>query len=121
MTFTTAAGTDSPRNRMVASLGGGDDLLHARQKLLRLVERQTQVGDISKGAGPGDLDYDHIAGRTIRPRFNQPQNPTHPRRPSRQNPAGHIASVLSPPVSGHSRRPTETVHHFKGMAPAGRK
>jgi len=59
------------RSRVVASLPGHHDLPHACQGLLRLAQRQTQVRDISKRAGPGGLDHVHVTGRAIRPRFDQ--------------------------------------------------
>jgi hypothetical protein len=50
-----------------------------------------------------DLQHIDTSGpAAVGPRFDQLHNPLHPRSPASDDPAGHIASVLVPPVSGHS-------------------
>src|SRR5271165_5388380 len=61
---------------MPAGLRGDHRLLHARQELLRLGQRQPQMRDIAKVAGRPDLhDVDTWSG-AIRPRFRPTAKPT---------------------------------------------
>jgi len=86
VTSTAARRAVRPQNRMLVGLRGDHRLLHARQKLLRLEQRQPQMRDIAKVAGRHDLhDVDTRSG-AISLRFDHPQNPPHPRSPGRQWP-----------------------------------
>src|SRR5208283_1274301 len=79
---------------MPVGLRGDHRLLHARQKLLRLGQRQPQIRDIPKVAGRPELhDVDTRSG-AISLRFDQPQNPPHPRspRPATAKPVISLAS-----------------------------
>ena len=91
-----------PQNRMLVGLRGDHRLLNTRQKLLCLGQRQPQIPDIAKVVGPADLQHVDTPCPAVGPRFDQLQNPPHPRSPSRQRPTGHTASVPIPPVFGHS-------------------
>src|SRR5208283_2310874 len=83
---------------MPVGLRGDHRLLHARQKLLRLGQRQPQMRDIAKVAGRPDLhDVDTRSG-AISLRFDQPQNPPHPRSPGRQRPNGSYRLRPHPPT-----------------------
>ena len=86
VTSTAARRAVRPQNRMPVGLRGDHRLLHARQKLLGLGQCQAQMRDIVKIAGRSDLhDVDTRSG-AISLRFDQPQNPPHPRSPGRQRP-----------------------------------
>ena len=74
------------QNRMIVGLRGNDRLLNARQKLLRLGQRQPQIRDVAKVVGPADLHHVDTPRPAVSPRFDQLQNPPHPRSPSRQRP-----------------------------------
>src|SRR5690349_13969456 len=71
---------------MILGLGGNDRLLHPCQKLLRLRQRQPQIRDLAKVVGPADLQHLDTPCPAVDPRFDQLQNPPHPRSPSRQRP-----------------------------------
>ncbi len=58
-------------------LRGYHDLLHARQKLLRLGQRQTKMRDIAEPTALGHLDNVVTGRRTISLSLNQSQNPAH--------------------------------------------
>ena len=51
LTPTAAGRAVRPQNRMIVGLRGDHRLLHPRQKLLRLGQRQAQIRDIAKGRG----------------------------------------------------------------------
>src|SRR6266567_8661198 len=87
------------QNPVGVCLCGGDLLLKTRQKLLRLGQSQTQIGDIAKTIRPVDLHYVGTAGLAIHPRSNQPQNPSHPRSPSRQNAGPVVTASSSSPLT----------------------
>src|SRR5271157_4829779 len=91
---------------MLVGLRGDHRLLHARQELLRLGQRQPQMRDIAKVAGRPDL-HDAIPGPGLSVSVSTNRK-THPIRdlPAGNGPTGHIACVLIPPLSGHSRQPS---------------
>src|SRR5271166_3924081 len=94
VTSTAARRAVRPQNRMLVGLRGDHRLLHARQELLRLGQRQPQMRDIAKVAGRPDLhDVDTRSG-AISLRFDHPQNPPHPRspRPATAQPVISLAS-----------------------------
>src|SRR5271157_5389142 len=98
VTSTAARRAVRPQNRMLVGLRGDHRLLHARQKLLRLEQRQPQMRDIAKVAGRHDLhDVDTRSG-AISLRFDHPQNPPHPRSPGRQWPNGSYRLRPYPPI-----------------------
>src|SRR5712671_3105589 len=97
-----------PQSRMIVGLHGNNRLLNVRQKLLCLGQRQPHIPDIAKVDGPADLQHIDTPCPAVGPLFDQPQNPSHPRSPSRRRSAGHIAPVLIPPLSGHSRCESST-------------
>jgi hypothetical protein len=68
---------------MVASLRGDYVPLNVREQLLRLSQRQPQVGEITKIIRPADRHPVGASGLTINPGLNQPQHQFHPRFPSR--------------------------------------
>ena len=75
-----------PQNRVIVGLHGNNRLLNVRQKPLRLHQRQPRVRDITKTAGPADLEHIHTPGPAVGPRLDQPQHPSHARSPSRRRP-----------------------------------
>ncbi len=92
------AKTEHPRRDRSDAVG----LLHARQKLLRLKQRQRQIGDIAEVAAPAGLHHSiPRAGLSVSVSPNRNTHPIHDPQPATV-PAGHIASFLVPPVSGHS-------------------
>ena len=79
-----AAGSAGRSLRRVAvGLRGNDALLNCCQQPLPFGQRQTQVGDIAKTFRPAQLDDIEASRLTISAGFNQPQNPSYPRTPSR--------------------------------------
>ena len=50
-----------PPSRKVSGLRGDNRLLHARQKLLRLGQRQPQIAYVASPIGPADLHYVYAA------------------------------------------------------------
>ena len=68
---------------MAASLRSNDTALDMREQLLRLSQRQPQVGEITEIIRPTDRHHVGASGLTIKPDFNQPQHQFHPRFPSR--------------------------------------
>jgi hypothetical protein len=79
-----AAGTAlRPQHRVVVGLRGDNLLLNFRQQMLPLGQCQTQLGDIDKTIGPDELHDVDAQGLTVSLSPNQPQNPPHPRPPSR--------------------------------------
>src|SRR5216684_8854152 len=86
MTSTAAGRAVRPQNRMPVGLRGDHRLLHACQKLLRFGQPQPQIRHIAKVPGPADLHHVDTPSQAISLRFDQPQNPSHPRSPSRQRP-----------------------------------
>src|SRR3984885_111605 len=77
VTPTTTRRTLWPPSRKISRLRGDNRLLHARRKLLRLGQRQPQIGYVAGPIGPADLHYvyaRHPAGHT---RLDQSQCPTH--------------------------------------------
>src|SRR5271165_5281030 len=93
--------------RMPVGVRGNHRLLHARQELLRLGQRQPQRRDIAKVAGRPDLHGVDTWSGAIRLGFGQPQNPPHPRSPGRQRPNRSYRLRPHPQLSGHSRRFTK--------------
>jgi hypothetical protein len=80
-----AAGTAArPQHCVVVGLRGDDLLLNLRQQLPPVGQCQTELGDIDKTIGPNQLHDVDAQGLTVDPSSNQPQNPPHPRSPSRQ-------------------------------------
>jgi Fe2+ transport system protein FeoA len=77
MTPSVAGRADRSRRRIGFGLRGHHDLLHARQKLLRLGQRQTQMCDIAKRATLGDLDHVVTSRQAIGLSLNEPQHPAH--------------------------------------------
>ena len=75
-----------PQCRVIVGLRGYHRLLHARQDLLCLGQRQPQIRNVAKVVGPADLHHVDTAGPVVSSRFDQLQNPPHPRSPSRQRP-----------------------------------
>jgi len=63
---------------MSPGLRGGDLLLDATQKLLRLAERQTQFRNLAQVAMPAEFHHVNPVSRNVCPRLDQPQNPPHP-------------------------------------------
>src|SRR5271166_3176266 len=86
VTSTAARRAVRPQSRMPVGLHSDHRLLHARQKLLRLGQRQPQVRDIAKVAACPDFHHVDTRSGAISLRFDQPQNPPHPRSPGRQWP-----------------------------------
>ena len=83
---------------MLVGLRGDDLLLNTRQKLLRFGQRQTQMADIAKTIRSVDLHDVGTARLTIDIRFDQPQNPSHPRSPARKSWLG-VPPLSSSPQS----------------------
>src|SRR3954468_6856996 len=75
-----------PQTRMVTGLRGHHRLLDTRQKLLCLGQRQPQTRNVTKVVGPTDLHHVDPLCPVVDARFDQLQNPPHPRSPSRQHP-----------------------------------
>jgi hypothetical protein len=82
VTRLTARRAIRTQNRVFVGLDGDDRLLQARQDLLRLSQRQPQLGDIAEATKWPDIQYIDDPCRTIDPGFNQAQDPLHPRTPS---------------------------------------
>ena len=81
VTPTTTRRTLRPPCREVSRFRGDNRLLHARQKLLRLGQRQPQIGYVAGPIRPADLHYiypSHPAGYA---RLDQSQYPAHRRPP----------------------------------------
>jgi len=81
---------------VLVGLRGDDSLLNTRQKLLRFGQRQTQMADIAKTIRPVDLHDVGTARLTIDTRFDQPQNPSHPRSPAGKSWLGVLPLSSSP-------------------------
>ena len=81
---------------MLVGLRGDDLLLNTRQKLLRFGKCQTQMADIAKTIRPVDLHDVGTARLTIDTRFDQPQNPSHPRSPAGKSWLGVLPLSSSP-------------------------
>ena len=78
---TTTRRTLWPPSRKISRSRGDNRLLHACQKLLRLGQRQPQIGYAAGPIRPADLHYvypSHPAGHA---RLDQSQYPTHRRPP----------------------------------------
>jgi hypothetical protein len=87
-----------PQSRMIASLRGSHRLLNPRQKPLCLGQGQPQVRDITKIAGPADLQHIDTSGpAAVGPRFDQLHNPPHARSPSRRRPSRSYRFRPCPP------------------------
>ena len=108
-----------PQNRMIVGLRGNHRLLNTRQKLLCLGQRQPQIRDIAKVVGPADLQHVDTPCPAVGPRFDQLQNPPHPRSPSRQRPDRSYRFRPYPPSSGHSPATGRRSQHSEGRAGAG--
>jgi hypothetical protein len=82
-----------------------------RQDPLCLGQRQPQIRNVTKIAGPADLHHVDISCPAVSPRFDQLQNPPHTRSPSRQRPdrsyrsRAHTPSCWTLPNASHQRRP----------------
>jgi hypothetical protein len=63
-------------NGMIASLCGDYRLLNTGQQLLRLRQRQPQIGDISEAGRPIDLDPVNTSATRCRARFRPIAKPT---------------------------------------------
>ena len=66
-----------PPSREVSRLRSDNRLLHARQKLLRLGQRQPQIGYVAGPIGPADLHYVYASHPAGHARLDQSQYPTH--------------------------------------------
>src|ERR1700739_3716955 len=77
VTPTTTRRTLRPPSREVSRLRGDNRLLHARQKLLRLGQRQPQIGYAAGPIGPADLHYVYASHPAGHARLDQSQYPTH--------------------------------------------
>src|SRR3954452_20736631 len=86
-----------PQTRMIAGLRGNHRLLDPRQKLLCLGQGQAQTRHVTKVVGPSDLHHGDTRCPVLGPRFDQLQNPPHPRSPSRQHPDQSYRLGLYPP------------------------
>jgi hypothetical protein len=99
VTPTTTRWTLWPPSRKISRLRGDNRLLHACQKLLRLRQRQPQIGYVAGPVRPADLHYvypSHSAGHA---RLDQSQYPTHRRPPGQHLLTGHIDARQIPPVA----------------------
>ena len=74
---TTARRTLWPPSREISRLRGDDRLLHARQKLLRLGQRQPQIGYVAGPVRPADLHYVYTGQPAGHAGLDQLQHPTH--------------------------------------------
>jgi hypothetical protein len=88
-----------PQHRVVVGLRGDDLLLNLRQQMLPLGQCQTQLGDIHKTIRPDQLHDVYAQRLTVDPSSNQPQNPPHPRSPSRQYTQPIVPLMSSSPQS----------------------
>jgi hypothetical protein len=68
---------------MVVGLTGNHRFLNARQKLLRLGQRQAQVRDLAKTFRPADLHHVGAPQAGIIACLDQPQHPPHATSSSR--------------------------------------
>src|SRR5271163_1473051 len=89
---------------MIMSLRGNQRLLHTRQNLFCLRQRQPQIGDLGKAGGSIDLYQVDTVCRDVGARFDQSQNPTHARSPGQKDKDKdrRIAPGPIPPISGQS-------------------
>jgi hypothetical protein len=71
-----------PRNRMIVGLRGHHRLLDTRQDLLCLGQRQPQIRNVAEAVGPTDLHHIDTSCPVVSSRFDQLQNPPHPRSPA---------------------------------------
>src|SRR5271169_3554951 len=91
---------------MIMSLRSNQRLLHTRQNLFCLRQRQPQIGDLGKAGGSIDLYQVDTICRDVGARFDQSQNPTHARSPGQKDKDKdrRIAPGPIPPISGQSRK-----------------
>src|SRR5271156_224362 len=89
---------------MIMSLRSNQRLLHTRQNLFCLRQRQPQIGDLGKAGGSIDLYQVDTICRDVGARFDQSQNPTHARSPGQKDKDKdrRIAPGPIPPISGQS-------------------
>src|ERR1700693_4549983 len=87
---------------MIMSLRGNQRLLHTRQNLFCLRQRQPQIGDLGKAGGSIDLYQVDTICRAVAACFDQSQNPTHARSPGQKDKDRRIAPGPIPPISGQS-------------------
>src|SRR5271163_1523244 len=104
---------------MIMSLRSNQRLLHTRQNLFCLRQRQPQIGDLGKAGGSIDLYQVDTICRDVGARFDQSQNPTHARSPGQKDKDKdrRIAPGPIPPISGQS--PTTSVSPWQQNAGAG--
>src|SRR5271163_3554210 len=93
---------------MIMSLRGNQRLLHTRQNLFCLRQRQPQIGDLGKAGGSIDLYQVDTICRAVAACFDQSQNPTHARSPGQKDKDRRIAPGPIPPISGQSHADLET-------------
>src|SRR3954467_11001341 len=86
-----------PQTRMVAGLRSYHRLLDPRQKLLCLGQGQSQTCNVTKVVGPTDLHHVDPLCPVVEARFDQLQNPPHPRSLSRQHPDQSYRFYPHPP------------------------
>src|SRR5271167_102005 len=96
---------------MIMSLRSNQRLLHTRQNLFCLRQRQPQIGDLGKAGGSIDLYQVDTICRDVGARFDQSQNPTHARSPGQKDKDKdrRIAPGPIPPISGQSRHEDEHI------------
>ena len=90
-----------PQLPMAVDLPGNHRSLNARQKLLRFGQGQTQVRDIAKTFRPTDFYQIGAQAAGVILGRNQPQNPSHPRSPSRLSTGRSYLPCRHPPICGH--------------------
>ena len=81
---------------MIMSLRGNQRLLHTRQNLFCLRQRQPQIGDLGKAGESIDLYQVDTICRAIGACFDQSQNPTHARSPGQKDKDRRIARPHTP-------------------------
>jgi hypothetical protein len=77
VTPTTTRRTLWPPSRKISRLRGDNCLLHARQKPLRLGQRQPQIGYVGDPVRPADLHYVYASHPAGHAGLDQSQYPTH--------------------------------------------
>ena len=102
MTSSTASRAVRPQDCMIPRLRGDHRLLNARQNLLRLRQRQSQMTDIPKAFRPADLQHIDTPCPAVGAALDQPQYPSHAQSPSRRRPDQRYNLPPDPPISRHS-------------------